>query len=97
LRRPDASAIVVGAACYGVSWIPCQRTYRELAQRLPNHHAVRFEKINDKEELILSPLEKLEETVSLVKLREAVVARFGLETRPPEEQLTAVQRWSPPQ
>lgn len=52
------------------------RTYREVAQRLPNNHAVRFEKINDKEELILSPLEKLEEPVSLVKLREAVVARL---------------------
>jgi hypothetical protein len=52
------------------------RTYREIAQRLPNNHAVRFEKINGKEELILSPLEKLEEPVSLVKLREAVVARL---------------------
>jgi hypothetical protein len=31
------------------------RAYREVAQRLPKNHAVRFEKINDKEELILSP------------------------------------------
>ena len=52
------------------------RTYREVAQRLPNNHAVRFEKINGKEEFILSPLEKLEEPLSLVKLREAVVARL---------------------
>jgi TnpA family transposase len=52
------------------------RTYREVAQRLPNNPAVRFEKINGKEELILSPLEKLEEPVSLVKLREAVAARL---------------------
>ena len=50
--------------------------YREVAQRLTNNHAVRFEKINGKEELILSPLEKLEEPASLVKLREAVVARL---------------------
>src|ERR1700730_10127257 len=52
------------------------RTYREVAQRLPNNPAVRFEKINGKEELILSPLEKLEKHVSLVKLREAVAARL---------------------
>ena len=52
------------------------RTYREVAQRLPKNHAVRFEKINAKAELILSPLEKLEEPLSLVKLREAVVARL---------------------
>jgi hypothetical protein len=52
------------------------KTYREVAQRLPNNPAIRFEKINGKEELILSPLEKLGEPVSLVKLREAVAARL---------------------
>ena len=56
--------------------VELDRTYREVAQRLPNNPAVRFEKINGKEELILSPLEKLEEPVSLVKLREAVAARL---------------------
>jgi hypothetical protein len=52
------------------------RTYREVAQRLRNNPAVRFEKINGKEELILTPSEKLEEPVSLVNLREAVAARL---------------------
>ncbi len=52
------------------------RTYREVAQRLPNNPAVRFETIDGKKELILTPLEKLEEPASLVKLREAVVARL---------------------
>jgi TnpA family transposase len=52
------------------------RTYREVAQRLPNNPAVRFETVKGKEELILTPLEKLEEPTSLVQLREAVEARL---------------------
>ena len=42
------------------------RTYREVAQRLPNNAAVRFETVNGKDELILTALEKLEEPASLV-------------------------------
>ncbi len=52
------------------------RTYREVAQRLSNNPAVRFETVNGKEELILTSLEKLEEPASLVQLREAVEARL---------------------
>jgi len=52
------------------------RTYREVAQRLPNNAAVRFETVNGKQELILTPLEKLDEPASLVQLREAVAARL---------------------
>ena len=52
------------------------RTYREVAQRLPNNPAVRFETVKGKEELILTPLEKLEEPTSLVQLREAIEARL---------------------
>jgi TnpA family transposase len=52
------------------------RTYREVAQRLPNNAAVRFETVNGKDELILTALEKLEEPASLVQLREAVAARL---------------------
>jgi TnpA family transposase len=48
------------------------QTYRNVAARLPNNPAVRFEK----GELILSQLDKLEEPPSLVTLRDAVVARL---------------------
>jgi TnpA family transposase len=52
------------------------RTYREVEQRLSNNPAVRFETVSGKQELILTPLEKLEEPNSLVQLREAVEARL---------------------
>ena len=42
----------------------------------PNNAAVRFETVNGKQELILTPLEKLEEPALLVQLREAVAARL---------------------
>ena len=52
------------------------KTYRAVAARLPDNPAVRFETVGDKKELILSPLDKLEEPESLVALREAVIARL---------------------
>jgi TnpA family transposase len=52
------------------------QTYRAVAARLPNNPAARFETVNGKKELILSPLDKLEEPESLIALREAVVARL---------------------
>ncbi|MDI1245186.1 MAG: Tn3 family transposase [Rhodoferax sp.] len=51
-------------------------TYRAVAARLPDNPAVRFETVGDKKELVLSPLDKLEEPASLVALREAVVSRL---------------------
>lgn len=50
------------------------RTYRAVAARLPDNPAVRFDTINDKPELVLSPLDKMEEPASMVALREKVVA-----------------------
>ena len=50
------------------------QTYRAVASGLPNNPAVRFEAVGDKKELVLSPLDKLEEPASLIALREAVVA-----------------------
>lgn len=47
-------------------------TYRAVKSRLPHNPAVRFEKVNDKLELVLSPLEKMEESNSLLSLREKV-------------------------
>lgn len=52
------------------------QTYRMVAARLTNNPAVRFETVDDKKELVLSQLDKLEEPASLVALREAVVARL---------------------
>lgn len=56
--------------------IELDRTYREVAQRLAKNPAVRFEAVNGKQELVLTPLDKLEEPPSLVQLREAVAARL---------------------
>jgi TnpA family transposase len=47
-------------------------TYRVVAARLPDNPAVRFDTTSDKPELILSPLDKLDEPGSLIALREKV-------------------------
>jgi TnpA family transposase len=52
------------------------RTYRAVAARLPENPAVRFETTGGQTDLIVSPLDKLEEPPSLVRLREAVAARL---------------------
>ena len=46
-------------------------TYRAVAARLPDNPAVRFETAGDKQELVLSPLDKLDEPASLIALRTA--------------------------
>ena len=51
-------------------------TYRRVAARLPDNHAVRFGGSGDKPELILSPLEALEEPASLTALRHEIRARI---------------------
>jgi TnpA family transposase len=52
------------------------RTYRAVAARLPDNPAVRFETVGGNKDLVLSPLDKLEEPASLAALREAVAARL---------------------
>ncbi len=52
------------------------QTYRAVAARLPSNPAVRFERIDGKDELILSTLDKVEEPASLLALRNAVAARL---------------------
>lgn len=49
------------------------RTYRIVAARLPDNPAVRFDTINDRPELVLSPLDKMDEPASLDALREKVM------------------------
>jgi TnpA family transposase len=51
-------------------------TYRRVAERLPENDAVRFETVGDKTELVLSPLEALEEPSSLIALRNEIKARM---------------------
>ena len=51
-------------------------TYRAVVARLPHNPAVRFERIDDKNELMLTGLDKLDEPVSLLALRAAVAARL---------------------
>lgn len=51
-------------------------TYRAVAARLPYNEAVRFETVAGKQELVLSPLDKLEEPPSLVALRNEVKSRM---------------------
>ncbi len=52
------------------------QTYRAVAARLPSNPAVRFERIDGKDELILSTLDKVEEPASLLALRNTVAARL---------------------
>ena len=52
------------------------QTYRSVAARLPDNEAVRFEGPPGKEELILSPLDKVDEPESLVALRVMVAERM---------------------
>ena len=47
-------------------------TYRDVRDRLPENPAVRFAENGDKTELILSPLDAIEETPSLIALRQRV-------------------------
>ena len=51
-------------------------TYRAVAARLADNAAVRFEMVDGKKELVLSPLDKLDEPDSLVALREAIMTRL---------------------
>jgi hypothetical protein len=52
------------------------KTYREIARRLPDNPDVRFEKVKGKEELILTPLDALDELPSQVQLRKLVAERL---------------------
>jgi TnpA family transposase len=51
-------------------------TYRAVAARLPDNQAVRFETVAGRQELVLSPLDKLDEPPSLIALRREVKSRM---------------------
>jgi len=52
------------------------KTYREVAARFPGNPGARIETTGGKDELILSGLDNLPELLSLVRLREAILARL---------------------
>ena len=56
--------------------VELDKTYREVARRLPDNPDVRFEKVKGKEELILTPLDALDEPPSLIQLRKVVPERL---------------------
>ena len=53
-----------------------KRRWRQVAANLPNNPAARIERRNDRDELVLSPLDKLERPPSLVALQAAISARI---------------------
>ena len=52
------------------------QTYRTVAANLPSNPGARVEQVDGKDDLVVTPLDKLEEPDSLVRLREAVNARL---------------------
>ena len=52
------------------------RAWRQVAANLPNNPHARIERRNDRDELVLSPLDKLERPPSLVVLQSAIAARM---------------------
>lgn len=52
------------------------QTYRTVAEKLPSNPGARVEQVGGKDALIVTPLDKLEEPDSLVRLRQEVNARL---------------------
>jgi len=52
------------------------QTYRTVAENLPSNPGARVEHVDGKDDLVITPLDKLDEPDSLVKLRAAVNARL---------------------
>jgi hypothetical protein len=52
------------------------KTFHDVSRRLPDNPEVRFEKIKGKEELILTPLDALDEPPSLIQRRKVVGNRL---------------------
>ena len=67
---PDPQPILESLA------VELDKTYREIARRLSDNPDVRFEKVKGKEELILTPLDALDEPPSLIQLRKVVAERL---------------------
>ena len=69
-RSPDAETEV------GDLTARLDRAWHQVAANLPNNPAARIERRNDRDELVLSPLDKLERPPSLIALQSAISARM---------------------
>lgn len=68
-RSPDADAEVGDLASR------LDRAWRQVAANLPNNPAARIERRHGRDELVLSPLDKIERPPSLIALQSAISAR----------------------
>ena len=69
-RSPDAEAELGDLAAR------LDRAWRQVATNLPGNPAARIERRNDRDELVLSPLDKVERTPGLIVLQPAIAARI---------------------
>jgi TnpA family transposase len=69
-RSPDAEAEVGDLASR------LDRAWRQVAANLPGNPAARIERRNGRDELVLSPLDKIERPPSLIALQSAIAARM---------------------
>ncbi len=69
-RTPDAEAELGDLAAR------LDRAWRQVATNLPDNPAARIERRNDRDELVVSPLDKLERPPSLIALQSAISARI---------------------
>lgn len=69
-RSPDAATEI------GDLTERLDRAWRHVAANLPNNPAARIERRNDRDKLVLRPLDKLERPPSLVALQAAISARM---------------------
>ena len=69
-RSPDAEAELGDLAAR------LDRAWRQVATNLPDNPAARIERRNDRDELVLSPLDKVERTPGLIALQPAIAARI---------------------
>jgi hypothetical protein len=59
------------------AWRPrLDRAWKQVATNLPNNPAARIERRNGRDELVLSPLDKVERPPSLIALQSAISARM---------------------
>ncbi len=70
-RSPDADAEMDDLTAR------LDRAWRQVAANLPNNPAARIERRNGRDELVLSPLDKIERPPSLIALQSAVSARMS--------------------
>ena len=69
-RSPDADTEVGDLACR------LDRAWHQVAANLPNNPATRIERRNGRDELVLSPLDKIEQPPSLIALQSAISSRM---------------------